>query len=120
MKNQYIFCEETSHKRTDCKKVTNINARKRIVASKKFSSTAYLRVTELLRVKTREHVATAMTSNTPPYAANQLNSNHLLLKNHEKQPVMTIKERDVIYPVVVILVDEIKCSSGHRSYISYI
>ena len=35
MKNHYIFCEKASHKATDFKKVTNINARKRIVASNK-------------------------------------------------------------------------------------
>ena len=29
---------------------------------------------------------------------------------------MTIKERDLIYPVIAILVDKTKCSSGHRNY----
>ena len=37
-------------------------------------------------------------------------------ESHQKQPVMTIKERDLIYPVIVILVDKTKWSSGHRSY----
>ena len=75
MKNHCIFFEETPHKTTNCKKVTNINVRKRIVASKKLSSTVYVRVTEQLSVKTKEHVATAMASITPPVAANQLKSN---------------------------------------------
>lgn len=80
MKNHCIFFEETPHKTTNFKKVTNINAWKRMVASKKLSSTGYVRVTEQLSVKTKEHVATAMERITPPPAANQLKSNHLLLK----------------------------------------
>ena len=68
MKNHCIFCKEASHNLIDCKKVTNISERKRIVVSMKLSW------------KAKEHVATVMASITLPYATRQSNRNHRLLK----------------------------------------
>ena len=54
MKNHCIFCKETFHKTTDCKKVTNINRQKRIEASKKLSFNCLCEDQKIIECKSKE------------------------------------------------------------------
>ena len=79
-----------------------------------------MRLTKSLSVKAKEHVAIGKHHTSTCYKS--VEQEPSVVGSYQKQPAVTTRKQDVIYPVVVILVDGIKCrapldTGAGRSYV---
>ncbi|XP_028405750.1 uncharacterized protein LOC114528320 [Dendronephthya gigantea] len=92
-----VYCESTQHKSVDCKTVTSVAERRKVLSSKKlcFNSTG------------TRHRASECRSKTVCQKCSERHHTSICNKGTEQMMVASVKG-EVIYPVVVVLVDEIK------------
>ena len=93
-----IYCEAVEHRSIDCKKVTSIDDRKKVLSSKKLCYNC---------TGTR-HLASECLSKTNCLKCNGKHHTSICDKDSKRLLVATVKDA-VIYPVVVVVVDGIEC-----------
>ena len=95
-----IYCNSEDHKATECKKVPNLNQRKKILSDKRlcFNCTG------------AKHQAQDCRSKTNCQLCGHRHHTSICDKQHSNnQMMLATGEGSVIYPVVVVVVDGIKC-----------
>ena len=86
---------------TDCEKVTNINEGERIVASKNFLLEVMLKCfcdgQRIIKCKSKETCRNFNIKHYTSISYKSVKQQSSDVESHQKQPVMTTKERDIIY-----------------------
>ena len=94
-----IFCDKNDHKATDCKKIANVEERRKIISTKRlcFNCTG------------RQHRASECRSNKRCQYCEGRDHTSVCDKNIESTPNLSTAEQNVIYPIVMVKVNGIKC-----------
>ena len=92
-----VYCESTQHKSVDCKTVTSVTERRKVLSSKKLC----------FNCAGTRHRASECRSKTTCQKCNERHHTSICNKGTEQMMVASVKG-EVIYPVVVVLVDGIK------------
>ena len=118
-----IYCGETTHRSIECKKVEEVNERKKIILDKKLCFNCTGEGHRANDCKSKRTCQNCHKRHHTSICSDQKSRSEKTEENLSKQPLFSTKEHDVIYPVAVVRIDGIKCralldTGAGSSYIS--